>query len=50
MEQKEMPSTEPVVENSMNINADENAAGTTHLNDKLEESETDKLLAELDAQ
>lgn len=45
-----MPSTEPVVENSMNINADENAAGTTHLNDKLEESETDKLLAELDEQ
>jgi molecular chaperone GrpE len=50
MEQKEMPSTEPVVENSMNINADENAAGTTHLNDKLEESETDKLLADLDEQ
>ncbi|MBP9215374.1 MAG: nucleotide exchange factor GrpE [Chitinophagaceae bacterium] len=50
MEQKEMPSTEPVVENSMNINADENAAGTTYLNDKLEESETDKLLAELDEQ
>lgn len=45
-----MPSTEPVVENSMNINADENAAGTTYLNDKLEESETDKLLAELDEQ
>ena len=50
MEQKEMPSTEPVVENSININADENAAGTTYLNDKLEESETDKLLAELDEQ
>jgi len=50
MEQKEMPSTEPVVENSMNINADENAAGTTYLNDKLEESETDKLLADLDEQ
>jgi molecular chaperone GrpE len=50
MEQKEMPSTEPVVENSMNINADENAAGTTYLNDKLEESETDKLLAELEEQ
>jgi len=50
MEHKEMPSTEPVVENSMNINADENAAGTTYLNDKLEESETDKLLAELDEQ
>ena len=50
MEHKEMPSTEPVVENSMNINADENAAGTTYLNDKLEESETDKLLAELEEQ
>ncbi len=50
MEHKEMPSTEPVVENSMNINADENAAGTTYLNDKLEESEIDKLLAELDEQ
>ncbi|HPH23364.1 MAG TPA: nucleotide exchange factor GrpE [Chitinophagaceae bacterium] len=50
MEQKEMPSTEPVVENSININADENAAGTTYLNDKLEESETDKLLAELEEQ
>jgi len=34
----------------MNINADDNAAGTTYLNDKLEESETDKLLAELDEQ
>lgn len=45
-----MPSTEPVVENSININADENAAGTTYLNDKLEESETDKLLAELEEQ
>ena len=47
MEDKEMQTTE-AVDSNMNINADENAAGTTHLNDKVEESETDKLKAELD--
>ena len=49
MEDKEMQTTE-AVDSNMNINADENAAGTTHLNDKVEESETDKLKAELDEQ
>ncbi len=49
MEDKEMQTTE-AVDSNMNINADENAAGTTHLNDKVEESETDKLQAELDEQ
>ncbi len=34
-------------DSDMNINADENAAGTTHLNDNVEESGTDKLEAEL---
>lgn len=50
MEEKEIHTAEAVTDNSMNINADENAAGTTHLNDNLEESETDKLQAELDEQ
>lgn len=34
-------------DSDMNINADENAAGTTHLNDNVEEGGTDKLEAEL---
>lgn len=34
-------------DSEMNINADENAAGTSHLNDTVEESATDKLEAEL---
>lgn len=33
----------------MDINTDDNVSGTTHLNDPVEESETDKLQAELDA-
>jgi molecular chaperone GrpE len=49
MNDKETVSTE-AVEAEMNINADENAAGTSHLNDNVEESETDKLQAELDEQ
>jgi molecular chaperone GrpE len=49
MNDKETVSTE-AVEAEMNINADENAAGTSHLNDKVEESETDKLQAELEEQ
>jgi molecular chaperone GrpE len=39
-----------VSESAMNINADENAAGTTHLNDNVEESETDKLKADINEQ
>ncbi len=35
---------------NMDINADENAGGQTHLNDPVEESETDKLQADLDEQ
>lgn len=50
MEEKVTTTTDAVNENSMNINADENAAGTTHLNDNLEESVEDKLQAELDEQ
>lgn len=50
MEEKITATTDTVNENSMNINADENAAGTTHLNDNLEESVEDKLQAELDEQ
>ncbi len=33
---------------SININTDDNVSGTTHLNDPVEESETEKLQAELD--
>ncbi len=49
MEDKEMTSPE-AIDIEMNINADENAGGTSHLNDKIEESETDKLQADLDEQ
>jgi molecular chaperone GrpE len=35
------------IEQEMNVNADENAAGSTHLNEPVNESETDKLQAEL---
>jgi molecular chaperone GrpE len=35
------------IEQEMNVNADENAAGSTQLNEVLNESETDKLHAEL---
>jgi molecular chaperone GrpE len=35
------------IEQEMNLNADENAAGSTQLNEVLNESETDKLHAEL---
>jgi molecular chaperone GrpE len=39
------------VENQMNINTDDNAAGTTHLNDEIaEESAMEKLQMELDEQ
>lgn len=50
MEEKVTATTDTVHENNMNINADENAAGTTHLNDNLEESVENKLQAELDEQ
>lgn len=46
MNDKETLASE-AIDSDMNINADENAAGTTHLNDNVEESETDKLQAEL---
>lgn len=50
MEEKEMQTAE-AVDSNMNINADENAAGTTHLNDKVEdESALEKIQAELDEQ
>lgn len=35
---------------SIDINADDNVSGTNHLNNPMEESETDKLQAELDEQ
>ncbi|MBC7588560.1 MAG: hypothetical protein H7178_09380, partial [Chitinophagaceae bacterium] len=40
MNEKETAATD-AIGSDMNINADENAAGTSHLNDKVEESETD---------
>lgn len=46
MEEKDINVNEPA-ENEMNINADENAAGTTHLNENVEENATEKLQAEL---
>lgn len=46
MNDKETVQTDGI-DSEMNINADENAAGTSHLNDSVEESETDKLQAEL---
>jgi molecular chaperone GrpE len=46
MNDKETVQTD-AIDSEMNINADENAAGTSHLNDSVEESETDKLEAEL---
>ena len=50
MEDKEMQTTE-TVDSNMNINADENAAGTTHLNDNVEEENAlEKIQAELDEQ
>ena len=49
MEAKEMQATD-TVDSNMNINADENAGGTSHLNDNVEESETSKLQLELDEQ
>ena len=49
MEAKEMQATD-TVDSNMNINADENAGGTSHLNDNVEESENNKLQLELDEQ
>ncbi|MCZ2223780.1 MAG: nucleotide exchange factor GrpE [Chitinophagales bacterium] len=49
MKEKELQANE-AQENTMNINADENAAGTNLLNDNIEESETDKLMNELNEQ
>ena len=49
MNEKETAATD-AIGSDMNINADENAAGTNHLNDKVEESETDKFQADLDEQ
>ncbi|MDE3236075.1 MAG: nucleotide exchange factor GrpE [Bacteroidota bacterium] len=50
MEEKEMPAT-GTVDNNVTINTDENAAGSTHLNEPIaEEPETEKLKAELQEQ
>jgi molecular chaperone GrpE len=49
MEEKEMQANE-ALDSNLNINADESAGGQTHLNDPVEESETDKLQADLDEQ
>jgi len=49
MEEKDIKANE-ATESTMNINADENAAGTTHLNDNVEESAVDKLKVELNEQ
>jgi len=49
MKEKDLQANE-AQENTININADENAAGTNLLNDNLEESETDKLMNELNEQ
>ncbi|MBN8836071.1 MAG: nucleotide exchange factor GrpE [Sphingobacteriia bacterium] len=50
MEEKEMQSTVPQ-EQEINVNADENAAGTTHLNEPVaEESEIEQLQAALQEQ
>lgn len=51
MEEKELQETETSKNGDFGINADENAAGTTHLNDPVEEeSVIDKLNAELQEQ
>ncbi len=50
MEEKEILNSEPV-ENNNALNTDENAAGSTHLNEPVaEESEIEKLLLELEEQ
>lgn len=46
MNDKETVASE-AIDSEMNINADENAAGTSHLNDNVEENPTAKLEAEL---
>ncbi len=46
MNDKETVNTD-AIDSEMNINADENAGGTSHLNDSVEEGATDKLEAEL---
>ena len=53
MEEKEMPQNPEIMDtgNEIDINTDENAAGTLNLNEPVaEESETDKLKAELQEQ
>jgi len=51
MEEKEFNQDSSTETSDFGINADENAAGTTHLNDAMEdESEVDKLSAELQEQ
>lgn len=49
MEDKETLAPE-AIDSNLNINADESAGGSTHLNDPVEESETDKLQADLEEQ
>lgn len=49
MEDKELQQNE-AMEAEIGLNADENAAGSTHLNDPLNENEADRLRADLDEQ
>lgn len=49
MEEKEMQANE-AQENTMNINADENAAGITNMDESIVENETEKLKEELNEQ
>ncbi len=49
MEDKELQQNE-AMEAEIGLNADENAAGSTHLNDPLNENEADKVRADLDEQ
>lgn len=49
MEEKEMQANE-AQENTMNINADENAAGITNMDESIVENETEKLKDELNEQ
>ena len=48
IEEKEIVDQTDNIDNTFNINADENAAGSTHLNEKVEEeNELEKLRSEL---
>ena len=49
MQENEIVENEPEI-TDINFSTDENAAGTTHLQEPINESETDKLQADLDEQ